>query len=93
MLGDKHYDAKTIILITKVQARMRGFMAKKKVNQMKASMFGPGNMDGRYEANPNYDRVNVEAMRTTLGEFRYDDQNIESANTYGNRERRPEEKL
>lgn len=57
--GGRHYDIKDLLLIVRIQTKMRGFLAKKKVKAIRTQMYGPNNMDGRYDAGQ-YDRINVE---------------------------------
>jgi hypothetical protein len=46
--GGRHYTVKDLLMIVKLQSRFRGWLAKKKVKQIRTQMFGPGNMDGRF---------------------------------------------
>jgi len=65
---------------------MRGWLARKKVQELRQQIFSPGMGHYPQDGREDYDNVNVQEMRAQLGEFCYDDDQFERQ--LGDREQR-----
>lgn len=61
-LGQRHYSARDIYIIVKLQAYRRGIMARKRVQRLRFEMYNPGYNEGA----ENYENVNVQVSLTAL---------------------------
>ena len=55
-LGNRHYSAKDIYIIVRMQAYRRGIQARRRVQRLRFEMYSPGYNEGRED----YDNVNVQ---------------------------------
>ena len=55
-LGQRHYSARDIFIIVKLQAYRRAIMARRRVQRLRFEMYNPGYNDGLRE---DYENVNV----------------------------------
>ena len=74
-LNGKHYTAKQIWIITKIQAHMRMYMAKKKVSMIRNEVYPHGMHDMHYNPNgEDFENINVQVSgkvsRDTLARCR-----------------------
>ena len=69
-----------------MQAAMRGWIARKRVQELRQQIFQPGMGHYPQDGREDYDNVNVQEMRAQLGDFQYDDEHFERS--LGDREQR-----
>ena len=58
-LGNKHYSARDIYIICRMQAYRRGILARRRVQNLRYEMYSPGYHDNRGGSGEDYENVNV----------------------------------
>ena len=63
-LGGRHFTAKDIFIIVKIQSCFRMYMAKRRVSMIKQDMYSPG-MGHMHEQGEDFENINVQVSDAT----------------------------
>ena len=65
-LDGKHYTLEQLIIIVRCQAAMRGWLARKRVQELRQQIFQPGMHHYPQDGREDYDNVNVQVSLTAM---------------------------